>query len=310
MTKRERVQAACAREAVDRVPFSLWYHFRLDPPAGPGMARAELDFYRKYDPDLFKVMHDIPYEMPGDMPEVTSAEDWRKLPVLDGVTGNFGQQLATVKQIIAEKGDDGPVIDTVFSIFSTAQKVCGKRTLEFLRSDPEGLHVGLKSLAASLANYARALIDSGADGIYLAISGAASDSMDSQTYQKHFLPYDQQVLDAAVGGRANVAHHHGQGIYPELVLGLKGYQFYSWSDRMQGNPSIREMRLRTSLCLMAGVDEVHFGEATPEEIARQAADALEQVDVKGLIVAPGCAVPTPPESPDANLRAIRQRVEA
>ncbi len=310
MTKRERIEAACAREAVDRVPYSLWYHFRLDPPAGPGMARAELDFYREYDPDLFKVMHDIPYEMPAEMPEATTSEDWRRLPVLDGISGNFGQQLATVKQIIAEKGDDGPVIDTVFSIYSTAQKVCGKRTLEFLQSDSDSLHAGLKSLAVSLANYAKALVDSGADGIYLAISGAASDSMDSETYQKHFLPYDQQILDAASGGRVNVAHHHGHGIYPDLVLGLRGYQFYSWSDRIEGNPGIREMRLRTSLCLMAGVDEAHFGSTTPDEIARQVSDAEAQVDGKGLIVAPGCAVPTPPESSEVNLRAIRQGIEA
>src|SRR5688500_4203277 len=185
MTKRERIEAACALEAVDRVPFSLWYHFRLDPPAGPGMARAELDFYRKYDPDLFKVRHDIPYEIPSDLPEVTNPEDWRELPILDGVTGNFGEQLATVKQIIAEKADDGTVIDTIFSVYSTAQKLCGKRTLEFLHNDPDSVHAGLKSLTASLANYAKALIESGADGIYLAISGAASDSMESETYRTH-----------------------------------------------------------------------------------------------------------------------------
>ena len=310
MTKRDRVLAACACERTDRVPFSLWYHFRLDPPAGPNMARAELDFYRRYEPDLFKVMHDIPFEMPPDLPAIETAQDWSRLPVMDGVSGNFGLQLATVEQIISERGDDGPVIDTVFSIFSTAQKVCGKRTLEYLSSDSAALHAGLARLADSLSNYARSLLSRGADGIYLAISGAASDTMDSATYREHFLKYDQQILDAASGGKLNVVHHHGQGIYPELILGLRGYHVYSWSDRLAGNPSIREMRLRTSSCLMGGVDEVEFGRVSPEEIAQQAAEAAAQVNGTGIIVAPGCAVPSPPDSPDENLRAIRKGIEA
>ena len=30
-------------------------------------------YYRTYDPDLFKVMHDIPYAMPLDLPTITQA---------------------------------------------------------------------------------------------------------------------------------------------------------------------------------------------------------------------------------------------
>jgi len=308
MTKRERIAAALAGQPVDRVPYSLWYHFRLDPPAGEGMARAELDFYHKYDPDLLKVMHDIPYEMPSDLPKVKKAEDWSRLPVLDGVSGNFGAQLATVKQIMAGRGDDGPVVDTIFGVHSTAEKVCGKRTLEFLRADPEATHRGLRNIAASLANYARALIAAGADGIYLAISGAASDTMDAEEYRAHFLSYDQQVLDAAAGARANVVHHHGVGIYVDLVLGLRGFHIYSWSNRLAGNPGVREMRLKTTHCLMSGVDETTFGTVTPEEIVRQVKETIAETNGLGLIVGPGCAVPTPPDSPEANLHAFRQGV--
>src|ERR1051325_371793 len=240
MTKRERIQAAIEGREVDRVPFSLWYHFRLKPPAGDKMAEAELDFYRRYDPDLFKVMHDIPFEFAGS---VKTVDEFANLRVLDGTSGNFGQQLYTVKRIIAEKGDDAPVIDTVFGVFSTAQKVCNKRTLQFLRANPEATHKGLKAIADSLSNYARALIDGGADGIYLAVSGC-DRTMKEEVYREHFLQYDQQVLDAASGGRFNVLHHHGTGICPEATLGLKGFQIYSWSDRIKRNPNIREMRIK------------------------------------------------------------------
>jgi uroporphyrinogen decarboxylase len=313
MTKRERIAAAIAGQPVDRVPYSLWYHFLVEAgrlPAGPEMVAAELDFYHKYDPDLFKVMHDIPYEMPASKPQVQSVEDWARLPALDGVSGNFGKQLEAIRQIMAGRGDDGPTVDTIFGVFATAEKVCGRRTLEFLRQAPEAVHVGLANIARSLSNYARALIASGANGIYLAISGAAADTMSAEEYKQHFLAYDQQVLDAAAGGTANVAHHHGVGIYPDLVLGLRGFQIYSWSNRLQGNPSLREMRVKTTTCLMGGVNEVNFGEVTPDDIIRQVKETIAETSGHGVIVGPGCAVPTPPDSTEENLRAFRAGVQS
>ncbi len=308
MTKRERIMAAIEGRPFDRIPYSLWYHFRLDPPAGPNMANAELDFYHKYDPDLLKVMHDIPYEMPKDTPLVRSIEDWGKLNVLDGVSGNFGKQLDTLKMIIAEKGDDGPVIDTVFSIFSTAEKVCGKRTLEFLRQDKAAVHAGLEKITKSLANYAKALVEAGVDGIYLAVSGAATDTMPLDEYRENFMEYDQRILNAAKDAKVNVLHHHGSGIYPEVSLQLTGYHILCWSDRLPDNVGLKEMRLRTTHCLMGGVNETTFGSDTQKSILAQIRDAIFATNGQKFIVGPGCAVPTPPDSSDENLRTFRKGV--
>src|SRR5262249_22591712 len=117
------------------------------------------------------------------------------------------------------------------------------------------------------------------------------------------------ILDAASGATVNVLHQHGAGIYPDLGLGLTGFHVYCWSDRQPGNPSIREMRLRTQHCLMAGIDEVNFGTMPPEEITSQGREAIAESGGTCFILAPGCAVPTPPESSDANLRAVREAVE-
>ncbi len=308
MTGRERVLAAISGRPVDRVPYSLWYHFRLTPPAGENMAQAELEFFRRLRPDLLKVMHDIPYEMPAGLPQVEVVDDWARMPVLDGKSGNFGAQLKTVQQIKAGLDEDVPVIDTVFNVFSIAQKACGHRVMGFLGTDPEKVHIGLRNIAQSLANYARELTAGGADGIYLAIAGAALDSMPAEEYRMHFLAYDQHILDAAAGAAVNVAHHHGKGIYPELVLSLKGYQIYSWSCRLAGNPDLREMRLKTQMCLMSGVDETSFGTCTPEDIVTQAKEAISVTHGRSFILAPGCAVPTPPETPEENLQALRTAV--
>jgi uroporphyrinogen decarboxylase len=305
MTGRERMLAAVSGKPVDRVPYSLWYHFRLTPPAGENMALAELDFFRRCRPDLMKVMHDIPYEMPAGLPKVEVVDDWARMPVLDGKSGNFGAQRKTVQMIKAGLDEDVPVIDTVFNVYSIAQKVCGQRVMGFLGTDPEKVHIGLRNIAQSLANYARELVAGGADGIYLAIAGAAMDSMPAEEYRKHFLGYDQQILDAASEAVVNVAHHHGTGIYPELVLSLQGYHIYSWSNRLSGNPDLREMRLKTQICLMSGVDETSYGTCKPEEILAQAKEAISATNGRGFILAPGCAVPTPPETPEENLHALR-----
>jgi uroporphyrinogen decarboxylase len=310
MTGRERILAAISGRPIDRVPYSVWYHFRLTPPAGENMAQAELAFFRRLRPDLLKVMHDIPYEMPAGLPQVEVVDDWMRMPVLDGKTGNFGAQLKTVQMIKAGLDEDVPVIDTVFNVFSIAQKACGRRVMGFLGTDPEKTHIGLRNIAHSLANYARQLTQSGADGIYLAIAGAALDSMPAEEYRRHFLAYDQQVLDAACEAVVNVAHHHGKGIYPELVLSLKGYHIYSWSSRLAGNPDLREMRLKTQICLMSGVDETSFAVCSPEAIQAQAKEAISVTNGRGFILAPGCAVPTPPESPEENLLALRNAAVA
>lgn len=310
MTPRERTMAAIAGAPVDRTPYSLWYHFRLNPPTGPGMVAAEMDFFEKYRPDLFKVMHDAPFEMPSDLPLVREPADWRKLKVLDGRSGVFGAQLETVREIQRRTGPDTPVIETVFSVHSSAQKACGKRTAELMRQDPDCLKAGLEIITQSICNYVTALLDAGLDGIYLAISGAASDTMPAETYREFFLEHDRRILDAAKRGTINVVHQHGGGIYPELAFGLSGCQVYCWSDRQTGNPSVAEMRLRTKMCLMAGVNEAAFGSAAPGDIEREIRETIGATNGRGLIVAPGCAVPTPPESPDANLRVFREVLAA
>ena len=61
MTSGERVRAALKGEAVDRMPFCFWHHFK---PEGSGerMAELTLEFFRtKFDLDIVKIMPDLLY---------------------------------------------------------------------------------------------------------------------------------------------------------------------------------------------------------------------------------------------------------
>lgn len=306
--KSERVRAALAGDVADRAPFSLWYHFRHEPESGEGFVRATLDFYRTYHPDLLKVMHDTPYELPVDKPVFDQAEDWAHLPVNPPDAGCFGEQLRSLRRIVEYKSDDAPVIDTVFSVFAQAQRITGGRVLEQLEQNPAVVTMGLKRLAAALAGYAKAVVEQeGCSGIFLAVSGADVGTMTGERYRDHFLPLDQLVLSGAFGGWCNLVHLHGEDLHWDVLSPLVELTgAVSWSDRAAG-PGLADVRTRTGKCVVGGVNEQRIGGYTPEQVRAEIADAVAQVKGQGLIVAPGCAVPT--ETPPANLHAFRDALE-
>ncbi len=309
MTKAERVRAALAGEAPDRAPFSLWYHFRHEPESGEGFVRATLDFYRAYEPDVLKVMHDTPYELPVDMPVFEQPEDWKLLGVNPPDMGAFGEQLRSLRHIAEHKNDDTPMLDTLYSVFAVAQKITGGQVLEQLDAEPEVVTSGLRRLAAALAGYAKAAVeDAGCAGVFLAVSGADAQTMPAARYEELFLPLDRLALSGAAGGWCNIVHLHGDDLHAEMLLPLvEQAQAVSWSDRAAG-PGLAHFQQRTARCVVGGVNERRIGGYAPEQVRAEVADALAQTGGRGVIIAPGCAVPT--ETPPANLHAIKEAVEA
>jgi uroporphyrinogen-III decarboxylase len=59
--------------------------------------------------------------------------------------------------------------------------------------------------------------------------------------------------------------------------------------------------------VMGGVDEAVASHVAPSEIREQIATTISEVEMRGLIVTPGCSVPT--DTRESNLRAIRASVE-
>jgi uroporphyrinogen decarboxylase len=289
MTPRERLSAAVNGRLPDRVPYTAWHHFHLDPPAGPEscMAQAEIRFYESFEPDLLKVMHDVPYEPMGELSEPT---DWRSIPVLSPDTGNFGRQLHTLRQIRGALAAGVPMIDTVFGVYYYADKLSGGRLLDHLRQDPEAVKVGLAALAESLSLYAQATIKAGCEGIYFALCGASGEGATREEYAPTFLEYDRVVLESVADAPFNVLHLHGyKDLYFDLTHDLPA-DILCWSDRA-GGPTLAEARQIHSGCIMGGIDETRFEEMTPAQIAAQGLAAITEAGVRRFILAPGCSVP-------------------
>jgi uroporphyrinogen decarboxylase len=267
------------------------------------MAEAELDFFRQFQPDIFKVMHDVDYE---PIPPIETPSDWRKLQVLDPRKGNFGSQLYTLRQIREGVGPDVPVIDTVFNAFYYADHIAPGKLREHLASDPESVMTGVRAIADSLAAYARACVETSCDGIYYAISGASGEGISRDEYARWFLPLDRQVLEAVRTASLNIAHLHGyKDLHFKELIGLP-MAAACWSDRA-GGPSLTEARKIYSGCLMGGVDEQKFPTMSPAEITAQARESIAEMKGTPFILASGCSIPdrSDPERVLAIAAAVR-----
>jgi uroporphyrinogen decarboxylase len=163
----------------------------------------------------------------------------------------------------------------------------------------------MQVIATSLADYARAAIAHGAMGIFLSLGAASDDVMAVEEYSKWGRPFDLQVLEAVREAPFNVLHIHGKHIHFEALLDYPANAF-NWSH-LATPPSLAEGRSRSGKTVMGGIDEALAAHLAPPEIEAQVATALSEVGPRGLIITPGCSVPT--DTPAQTLHAIKAAVE-
>ncbi|MCS7301533.1 MAG: hypothetical protein NZ556_08290 [Fimbriimonadales bacterium] len=322
MTARERVEQAIIGGEVDRLPYCFWYHFRTEAwfpqalhaeyraPASDaalqqyidGMSRATYEFWRRYQPDILKVMHDIPYETPTGFACVQTVDDWAKLPSLEPDKGHFGAQIEMLRRLRQMVPDETPIVETVFNAFYYANKLCEGRLLEHLALAPDAVRQGLATIQANLQLYARLALTV-CDGIYYAVNGISSDAAPREVYEAFFAPLDRAFLHSVADGRLNVLHLHGYGeLYADLLADAPA-PIVCWSDRST-TLSLAQGKRLLNRCVMGGLNEMELPQMCRERVFQQARDALDSVGRRGFILAPGCSVPTD-INPDL-LMAIRE----
>ncbi|MFL6276783.1 MAG: uroporphyrinogen decarboxylase family protein [Blastocatellia bacterium] len=306
MNKIDRVTQALKGEEVDRPPFSFWYHFGLQHGPGRKHAEAELDFYRAYDLDFLKVMNDYPYPLPAGLEAIDSADDWQRLEPVGGDAECWSEQFAALSLIHDEIGGEALFIDTIFSAWTTARRLTRTGNLQEARErHPEALLAALNVIATSLASYARAAIERGAAGIFLSLGAATDEVMSAEEYQTWGRPFDLKVLEAVRDAPFNVLHIHGKKIHFDAVSDFPASAI-NWSH-LSTPPSLAEGRRRSNRAVMGGIDEVAAAHLAPPEIAKQITNAIQEVGPRGLLIAPGCSVPT--DTPVRTLQAVKAALD-
>lgn len=322
MTKRERVAAALRGDEVDHVPVSFWGHDFLREWSAQDLADAMLDSVRTFDYDYLKVnpratyyaeawgcrfrpSNDATLGPEAEHLVVKQASDLGSIERVDVHQGAFAEQLEALRLIGAGLKGDVPFIQTVFSPLSVVGRlVDGDRSLvrRWMTEAPDALHTALAAVTETLAAYARACLETGADGIFFATTEwATPDACSPGEYETFGRRYDVPALESVSGAPFNVLHVCRPNNMLSALLDYPAAAV-NWAVHALGNASLEETLPKTDKAVMGGVDERHaLLRGAPDDVRALVAEALRQTGGRRFLLAPGCSIP--PQTPAENLRA-------
>lgn len=319
MTKRARVTAALQGKPVDWPPISFWMHNFAQENSAEALAAETVAVYRRYNWDFIKIQSraSVFAEMWGsryrysdqvavpptllDWP-IRSEADLRALRPADPTTGALGEQLEALRAVRQAVGPDVPILQTVFAPAMVLSFLVNgvPDLLAYLRQAPAATHVSLAAIRETLAAYAQAALQHGADGIFFAVKAADADQMTRAQYAEFGLPYDRPVLDAAARGWLNLLHLCGDRLYFDVASDLPS-PFVSWALSPH-NPSLAAGRDLAHRAVIGGVSpKPQIRDMTPAQVEAEVHAALADTGGIQMMIGPGCSVS--PDTPQANLDA-------
>ncbi len=326
MTHRERTMAALNGQQVDRPPISMWRHFFTEEKTAEELAAAMLGFQQRYDWDYMKVnirayIHaeawGVKIRYDGDQPPtvvevpIQEPDDWLKLEVPPLDRGPLAEHLHALELIAEGLGGQVPFLVTAFTPFSNLSRLVASEDIfqEHVREHFDKVQYALEVAAESTIALGRASLDRGSSGLFYATTAwATTDRMPVEEYLRVARPSDVKVLDALADAEFNVLHvcrDHN------MLSDLADYpaQAVNWDARGQGNASLAEgKKLLGGRTVVGGLQ--HRGElvgGTPEGLAASTRELVEAMGTQGWMLGSGCTYT--PESPEANIRAVRQAAE-
>jgi uroporphyrinogen decarboxylase len=326
MTPRERAKAALSGDQVDHPPISLWRHFPEEDQSAEALAASTLRWQAMLDLDFIKLMPPGDYATidwgatsefqgaPGGTRQtmrfpINAPDDWRAIKSVP-VDRGFNAQVVDACKLVREGvGPDVPVLQTIFSPLTIANKLSDGLVIDHLRTDPDRLHAALAAIRDVTVEMTKASLAAGADGVFFASQCATSDLVSLEEYEEFGVEYDAPVLAAAreAGSSFTMIHIHGANTFFDLMAGYDGHAV-NWHDRRIG-PSIREVLDRyAGRAAVGGIDEKAVATMTPEQVREQVLDARAQAGDRRLLIGPGCValVATPEDNLKAAVAAARQ----
>lgn len=322
MTGRERVKAAIEMGVADRPPVGAWGHTYREEWSPHELAAITVERARQFGWDFVKfqprassfaeafgsVYKPAGHRLKGPVlvsAAVPDLESWRDVRLVNPKA--LDDQVESIGLVARELGPDVPVIQTVFSPITVGGYLVGKsqaRVVRELRKHPDLVRPALGTIAEGLVDFSRRSVEAGAAGIFYAISGYAGRGvMAEDVYRELVLPYDVSVLRQLPSAAwFNVVHLCGSNLNFGLARDMPA-QVVSWSIHNQGNPSLAEGRKLSGRAVMGGLGQrasLLYG--PPPEVEAEARRAVAETGGRGLLLAPGCSVPT--RAKDINLAAM------
>jgi uroporphyrinogen decarboxylase len=328
MTPRERVWATLRGEPVDRPPVSFWGHFYHRESTAHDLAEATLEHQREYAWDWVKLNPRKHYHVEdwgvrylytgrsSDKPvleawPVHQPQDWLAITPRAHDRGALAEQLDAVRRLRAGLPLEVPFVQTVFTPLAVLAEMVeepGELKLH-MRTHPNAVRGALEAVTSTYEPYVRAVLEAGADGIYLATTDWASlNWMSAVEYREWARPFDLRLLAAAEGAPFNVLHVCKPR---NLLFELGDYPVsaFSYDATHPTNPPLDQALARLPGAVMGGIShEEALQESSPDAVLKEFRKGMEWTGGRRWLVAPGCSIP--PATPAANLKAVRSAVEA
>jgi uroporphyrinogen decarboxylase len=321
MTKRQRVTAALRGRAVDRVPLAFWLHNFVTENSAEGLAEETVRLARAFDWDFLKPqsraqcfaeMWGLRYAPSREKARpyavthapVTDVADLGRLRPADPRGGALGEQLGALRLIRAAVGPDVPIIWTVFAppmILPMLVHGGREQALGFLRSAPRETARAFDAMAETLAEYARACLLAGADGLFYATNVATRALLSAEECRRWQRPWDLRILSAVEGAPFNLLHVCGAGIHLDEFA---DYPVSAWSfAAVPGNPTLAAVHARTGRAVVGGLPgKPDIATMTEVALVERAATASREMGGRWLLLGPDCSIN--PDTPEPLLHAV------
>ena len=330
MSKYDLIKETFLGNLGEQIPISLWKHHPEIDRTPEGLAQAEIDFHRLLDNDLMKISFFGHYpcidfgctavydgEISGSTTLTSAAindvSDWETIEPLDVNSGELGNQIRAVELIQKYAHGVVPTMATVFDPAMVADKISDKNLTKYVDEHPEILKDALDLIADVMIDFARATIDAGADGIFLASQHSTQSSVTDAQYKEFVYPYDLKLI-TRLRGKAKfiVLHLHAREENEEIrfdkIAKTPGVDAINWEDQSSAL-SLKQGKKRFRGATLGGIDHNGiFRTGSPEEAQKQVLDAMTEAGSDRLIIAPGCVITV--DTPEENIVAVRDAVRS
>ncbi len=310
MTKKQRIRAAVEKKRPDRLPYSLWTHLPgidLDPQA---LANATCQFYKDYDVDIVKMMSNGMYAVEdfgckvdfseiatGGVAKIASTpiqnpEDWGKIRPVDVDAPALSRELHSLRLVLdGLRHEEVPVVFTVFSPLTTAEKLSGGKLLAHIAQGAgQYVHQALDAICQTTCALVQRAIELGADGVFFASQLSTFERCDEDVYREYGVCYDKRVLESS-NGWCDILHAHGNDIMFDI---LKDYpvDIFNW-HAFESLPGLHEASLATGRCIMGGLKRGDITNRNKNALRHQIYESFLQLNGIGQILSPGCVIRYP-----------------
>ncbi|MHA2141605.1 MAG: uroporphyrinogen decarboxylase family protein [Candidatus Thorarchaeota archaeon] len=315
---------------VETIPISIWKHHPEKDRTPEGLAAEEIAFHKQFNHDLLKVSFHGRYPVVDWGCEVVydgaisgsttcercviqDASGWEILEPLDVNSGEFGRQVRAIELIQKYAQDKVPTMATVFDPSMVADKLSERPLTAYMEESPDVLETVLEMITNVMIDFARATLEAGADGIFIATQHSTHASVTDDHYKKFVYPFDSRLISKLRGkAKFMVMHLHAreenEKIRFEKIANVQGLDALNWEDQ-SADLTLSDGKKQTRKTVMGGIDHNGiFRTGTSDEAEEQVLDAVREAGLKRLVIAPGCVITI--DTPIENIQAVMDSIRS